>query len=95
MACVGSRIKLQALEAPVSELHQLLMTLQNGDRLKLFFSGKEVERLVTGSMPMPGGGCSVIVDEPFEDLSGLILKRIEVQKPAQPLFEFHRGSGAA
>eukprot|EP00434_Breviolum_minutum_P015749 symbB.v1.2.013876.t1/scaffold991.1/size149480/11 len=95
VACCGSRLKLQPLESPVSELHQLLMAVSNGDRIKLAFTtGQESERIVTGNMPMPGGGSSVIVDKPFEEnLSELTIKRCEVQKPAQPLFEFHRGTG--
>jgi len=71
------------------------MAVSNGDRIKLVFTtGQESERIVTGNMPMPGGGSSVIVDKPFEEnLSELTIKRCEVQKPAQPLFEFHRGTG--
>ncbi|CAK9052701.1 unnamed protein product, partial [Durusdinium trenchii] len=93
--CVGSRLKLQPLEAPSSELHQLLMAASNGDRIKLLFSsGHSIERTVTGNMPMPGGGSSIVVDAPFEEnLSELTIRRAEVQKPAQPLFEFHRGTG--
>ncbi|CAJ1362589.1 unnamed protein product, partial [Effrenium voratum] len=95
VVCTGNRIKLQALEAPVSELHQLLMAASNGDRLKLIFgTGQECERIVTGSMPMPGGGSSVTVDKAFEEnWAELTLQRCEVQKPALPLFEFHRGTG--
>ncbi|CAK8995252.1 Uncharacterized protein SCF082_LOCUS4266 [Durusdinium trenchii] len=66
--CVGSRLKLQPLEAPSSELHQLLMAASNGDRIKLLFSsGHSIERTVTGNMPMPGGGSSIVVDAPFEE----------------------------
>lgn len=95
VACCGSRLKLQPLESPASELHQMLMAVSNGDRIKLTFTtGQESERIVTGNMPMPGGGSSIIVNTPFEEnLSELTIKRCEVQKPAQALFEFHRGTG--